>query len=137
MTSSTGTWTPSRNADQSGAASSSMGGLWPIDRDVKAVNLIPSGQRVAGGKSPSPVAAKPKPASTPVGAYVILAALVFAIAASALYVTTKNGITDKKNELAQVQRDAETAKAQASQFQSFADFKQLASSRVETIKGLA
>jgi Tfp pilus assembly protein PilN len=104
---------------------------------VKAVNLIPSGQRATGGKTPTAPAAKPAPGDSPVGAYAIIAALVFAIGASALFVTTKNDITSKQSELNRVQRQAEAVKQQASALQSFADFKQLADARVATVRGLA
>jgi Tfp pilus assembly protein PilN len=104
---------------------------------VKAVNLIPSGQRATGAKTPAAPAAKPAPGESPVGAYAILAALVFAIAASVLFVTTKNDITSKQNELTRVQRQADVVKQQASALQSFADFKQLADARVATVQGLA
>jgi Tfp pilus assembly protein PilN len=104
---------------------------------VKAVNLIPSGQRATGAKAPAAAAAKSAPGDSPVGAYAILAALVFAIGASALFVTTKNDITDKQAELGRVQRQADVVKQQASALQSFADFKQLADARVATVRGLA
>ncbi len=102
---------------------------------MKAVNLIPSEQR-ATGKGPVVPAAKPSSGESPLGAYVILAALVFAIAAVALLVTTKNGINDKKTELAQVQQEATVVKQQATALQSYADFHQLASSRAATVRGL-
>jgi Tfp pilus assembly protein PilN len=104
---------------------------------VKAVNLIPSGQRATGAKTPAAAAAKSAPGDSPVGAYAILAALVFAIGASALFVTTKNDITSKKSELERVERQANVVKQQASALQSFADFKQLADARVATVRGLA
>src|SRR5687767_5325385 len=104
-TSSTGTSIPSlNNGPQDGAVpisagwmpagglppfSSPHGGV-PIDGLVKAVNLIPSGQRATGGKTPTAAGpAASAPGDSPVGAYVILAALVFAIAASAMFVMTK------------------------------------------------
>jgi Tfp pilus assembly protein PilN len=108
----------------------------PIDGLVKAVNLIPSEPR-ATGKVAAPAGAAPAPSDRPFGAYIILGALAFAIAAVALMVTTQNGITEKKGELAQVRHDAEVVKQQASTMQAFADFKQLADARVATVSGLA
>jgi Tfp pilus assembly protein PilN len=108
----------------------------PIDGLVKAVNLIPSEQRATPKGSvagPAPDA----PGSSAFGAYLILGALVFAIAATALYVLTTNTIKDNKAELARVEQEAETVTAQATTLQAFADFKQLSASRVATVKGLA
>jgi Tfp pilus assembly protein PilN len=102
---------------------------------VRAVNLIPTEQRAA--VKPAAAGAAPQPASGAFGAYVILGALVFAIAAAALFVMTNNAIKDSKAELARVKQEAAAVTAQASTLQSFADFKQLASARLETVKGLA
>lgn len=112
----------------------------PIDRCVKAVNLIPSEQRASGKSGKSAVATKRSgapDAGTPVGAYAILGFLVMCIAAAALYVTTSNSIKDKEAELAQVEQEATAVEAQAASLQSFADFQQLADAREATVTALA
>ncbi len=128
---------PSGASGTFGCFSRLAGGV-PIDGLVKAVNLIPNGPRSSGGgKPPVGPAAPSAPGDSPVGAYAILAALVFAIAASAMFVMTKNDITDKKSELTRVESQAQVVKQQAAALQSFADFKQLADARVATVRGLA
>src|SRR3712207_6547832 len=105
----------------------------PIDALVRAVNLIPTEQRAAA--KPAAGAGGPKPASGAFGAYVILGALVMAIAATALYVLTSNTIKDSKAELARVSAEVEAVNRQAASLQAFADFKQLAASRMDTVRG--
>lgn len=102
---------------------------------MRAVNLIPSDQRLAPkGQSSNKAAAAE---GRPFGAYVILGLLAFAIAASALYVLTTNSIKENKAELAQAQQEVEVVKAQAATLQAFADFQQLSQARLETVKALA
>jgi Tfp pilus assembly protein PilN len=103
---------------------------------VKAVNLIPSDQRPAA-KTTATAGAKPQASDSPLGAYMVLGALVFAIAASALYVVSGNSIKEKKAELTRVEHEAEGVERQASALQAFADFKQLSQARLDTVKGLA
>lgn len=110
----------------------------PIDGLVKAVNLIPSEQRpVASKATKGPGTGSPAPGSGAVGAYAILGALLFAVAAMALMVLTNNDIKKNKAELAQVEQEAEIVEKQASSLQAFADFKQLSAARMETVRGLA
>jgi Tfp pilus assembly protein PilN len=103
---------------------------------VKAVNLIPNEQRAAAkpvaGKAPGAPAG-----SSALGAYVVLGVLAFAIVAAALYVLAGNSIKENKSELARVEQEANTVEAQASQLQSFADFKQVSEARLATVNGLA
>jgi len=103
---------------------------------VKAVNLIPTDQRVSI-KTSTVSAAAPPTGGGALGAYVILGVLVFAIAASALYVLSTNAIKDNRAELARVSLQADTLQRQASSLQAFADFKTLSESRVATVRGLA
>ena len=107
----------------------------PIDRLVKAVNLIPSDQRpvaktVAAGAAPG---SEP----TPMGAYAILGALAFAVIAVTLLVLTNNSIAKNEAELVQAEQEAQVVETQASSLQSFADFKQLSTARTDTVTGLA
>lgn len=108
----------------------------PIDGLVKAVNLIPSEHRVAA-KPVADQSAGPSVGGSPTGAYVILAALALAIVAAALYVLTTNSIKENQAELAQVEQQAAVVEQQATALQSFADFKQLSQSRVDTVSALA
>lgn len=108
----------------------------PIDGCVKAVNLIPSEQRAfakpsAGKRSNIPAQ------ETPVGAYAILGFLAMCIAAAALYVTTSNSIAERESELAIIEQEATQVEQQATALQSFADFRQLADSREQTVTALA
>lgn len=109
----------------------------PIDALVRAVNLIPSEHR-ASSKAPAAGTAAPTAAEdSPFGAYVILGALLFAVAAAALYVLTTNSIAKNKADLSRVNQQVEQIQAQATSLQSFADFKTLADSRRATVRGLA
>jgi Tfp pilus assembly protein PilN len=107
---------------------------------MKAVNLLPSDQR--GSVKTQVVASAPeKPAAAPqgsaFGAYVVLGLLAFAVAATAVYVLATNTVTDRKAELARVQREAADTTARAKALQGFADFQALADQRITTVRGLA
>lgn len=118
------------------AAFSSRYGRVPIERLVKAVNLIPNEQRTAG-KSPATSVAAPSSGGSAIGAYLVLGVLVFAVAASAIYVLTTNSIKTDKAELARVDQQAQVVQQQASSLQAFADFKTLSDARVATVSALA
>src|SRR3954468_3995481 len=102
---------------------------------MKAVNLLPGEQR-GSAKTPAPASAA-KTGGSAFGAYVVLAALGFAVVAMAADTLTTNSIKDRKAELAAVTQETEATQAKASALQSFADFKSLAEQRVTTVSSLA
>jgi Tfp pilus assembly protein PilN len=102
---------------------------------MKAVNLLPSEQR--GSAKTTAAVATPASGGSAFGAYAVLGALAFAVAAFALYTLAGNVITDRKAELAKVTQDAKAMQAKASALQSYADFKTLATQRIATVNGLA
>ena len=104
---------------------------------MKAVNLLPNDQR-GPAKVVSPVAAPSSaPAGDGFGAYLILGALALAVVAVAATVMTKNTISDRKAELAQVQTQVDAVAREAAALKPYADFKQLAEARVQTVTQLA
>lgn len=112
--------------------------MWvPIDHLVKAVNLIPNEQQRGSAQPASADARASRAGGGAFGAYAILGALAFAIAASAMYVTTGNKVSERKAKLAAVSEQAEVARQQAASYQAFADFKTLSDSRVATVSSLA
>jgi Tfp pilus assembly protein PilN len=102
---------------------------------MKAVNLLPSEQR--GSSKTQSAAVTSAPSGSAFGAWVVIGVLAFAVAATAVYVTTTNTIKDRQAKLASVTAEAAATKAQAQALQSFADFASLASQRIATVKGLA
>ena len=101
---------------------------------MKAVNLLPN-DRGSAKTAAAPTASTS--GGGPFGAYVVLAALAFAVVAMAAYVLTTNSIKDREAELANVTQEAQATQAKAAALQSFADFKSLADQRVATVTGLA
>jgi Tfp pilus assembly protein PilN len=101
---------------------------------MKAVNLLPNDR---GSAKTAAVATASAPGGGAFGAYLVLAALAFAVVAMAAYVLTTNSIKDRKAELAAVTQETQQTQAKAAALQSFADFKSLADQRVTTVTGLA
>jgi Tfp pilus assembly protein PilN len=100
---------------------------------MKAVNLLPPDQRGAAKATAAPAADQPGGA----GAYAVLGALAIGVVAVAGSVLTGNTLKER-----QAQLDALTAREQAVQakvgdLKPYADFAQLASTRVATVKDLA
>jgi Tfp pilus assembly protein PilN len=100
---------------------------------MRAVNLLPSDLRRA---APKGTPARPEPVQG-IGAYVVLGALALCVAALAGYVLTSNGIKQREASLETAQQRAAAATAKAAALQPYADFEALASTRVETVRGLA
>lgn len=104
---------------------------------MKAVNLLPNDQRGAA-KVASPVAVQSSsPTGDGFGAYVILGALALAVVAVAALALTKNTIAERKAELAKTQAQVQTVSREAASLKPYADFKQLADARVQTVRSLA
>jgi hypothetical protein len=101
---------------------------------MRAVNLLPSDLR---GAAPKPArGARPEPVQG-IGAYVVLGALALCVAAFAGYVITTNGIKQREADLETVKLRTSAATAKAAALKPYADFQALASTRVETVRGLA
>jgi len=103
---------------------------------MKAVNLLPSDQRGAA-KVITPAAAPKAPTGDAFGAYAILGALALVVIAVAAMVLTKNTINDRKAELARVDLQVQSVAREAAALKPYADFKQLADARVQTVQSLA
>ena len=104
---------------------------------MKAVNLLPNDQRGAA-KVVSPAATPTKGQSGDgFGAYVVLGALALAVIAVASMVLTKNTINDRKAELASTEAQVQAVSREAAALKPYADFKQLADARVQTVQALA
>jgi Tfp pilus assembly protein PilN len=103
---------------------------------MKAINLLPPDSRT------TPMAGATKAVATTeepggIGAFVLLGVLAACVVALAAYVLTTNSVKDR-----QAQLDAATAQAQstaqrAAQLKPYADFQQMAETRIQTVKDLA
>jgi Tfp pilus assembly protein PilN len=94
---------------------------------MRPVNLIPAGDR--HGES--------APLRTGPVAYIVVGALVLALAGVTMMVLADNKITDRKSELAQVESEDAAAKARAESLASYTQFAALHEERVATIASLA
>ena len=103
---------------------------------MKAVNLLPNDQRGAMKATPASAQAK-APSGDGFGAYVLLGALALAVVAVAAMVLTKNTIADRESELARTQAQSQAVAREAAALKPYADFKQLADARVQTVHSLA
>jgi Tfp pilus assembly protein PilN len=104
---------------------------------MKAVNLLPNDQRGAAKVSSPAAAQATAPAGDGFGAYLLLGALAIAVIAVAAMVLTNNTISERKAELASTQAQVAAVSAEAAALKPYADFKQLADARVQTVRSLA
>jgi Tfp pilus assembly protein PilN len=93
---------------------------------MRPVNLIPQDQR---RRKPSEGSGK--------GAHAVLGGLAVLLALAVFYVLTANSVTERQNETAQAKAEADRLEAQAVQKTSFADFAQIAQTRVASVAGVA
>ena len=94
---------------------------------MRPVNLIPIEQR-HGERAPmrgGPVA------------YIVIGALIAALAGVTLFVVTGNQISDRKAEVAQLERENAVAKARAARLDAYTQFKAVHDKRVATVTSLA
>lgn len=94
---------------------------------MRPVNLIPIEQR-HGERAPmrgGPVA------------YIVIGALIAALAGVTLLVVTGNQISDRKAEVAQLEREDAVAKAHAARLAAYTQFKTVHDQRVATVNSLA
>lgn len=97
---------------------------------MKAVNLIPTDAPRDGARGPAFAS------GGPVGAYVVLAVLALAVVFAGAWAMTNKQLSDKRSELARVERDAQVAEAKATSLKSYTDFATMRKARVETVDGL-
>lgn len=101
---------------------------------MKAVNLLPSDRGAASAPSP---AKAPSPSGPASGAYFLIGALALVVVMAVAYVLVDNSVKDRRAELAQVKTEAQQVRAQANALKPYADFRQLASQRVQTVRDIA
>lgn len=94
---------------------------------MRPVNLIPVEERHG----------ETAPLRTGPVAYVVLGALVLALAGVTMLVLTDNKVADRKSELVQVKREDAAAKARAESLAPYTQFAALHEERVQTIASLA
>ena len=102
---------------------------------MKAVNLLPPDQRGAS-KAPSERSVVVDDSSS-FGAYAVLGALALAVLALAGVVLTGNAVKDREAELETAQSQSQQISARVAALKPYADFDQMASERVATVKDLA
>jgi Tfp pilus assembly protein PilN len=103
---------------------------------MKAINLLPPDSRttVKAGATKA-VATTEEPAG--IGAFVLLGALAACVVALAAYVLTTNSVKDRQAQLAAVTAQAQSTAQRAAQLKPYADFQQMAETRIQTVKDLA
>jgi len=94
---------------------------------VRPVNLIPPERRRG---------ARGQLRSGPLS-YVVVGALIGALAGVALLVVTGNQISDREAEIAQLEREEAAAKARAARLAGYTQFHTIAEQRAATVAGLA
>jgi Tfp pilus assembly protein PilN len=103
---------------------------------MKAINLLPPDLR----GTPKSVASKAAVASDEpagIGAFVVLGALALCVAALAAYVLTTNTVKDREAQLDAVTANAQTTLRRVSELKPYADFQQMAETRIQTVNDLA
>jgi Tfp pilus assembly protein PilN len=103
---------------------------------MKAINLLPPDSRgthkTAATKA---VAATEEPGG--IGAFVVLGVLAACVVALAAYVLTTNSVKDRQAQLDAVTAQAQTTAQRAAALKPYADFQQMAETRIQTVKDLA
>ena len=103
---------------------------------MKAINLLPPDSRgLPKSGAPKVATAPEEPAG--IGAFVLLGALALCAAALAAYVLTTNTVKDRQAQLDAVTVQAQTVAQRAAQLKPYADFQQMAETRIQTVKDLA
>jgi Tfp pilus assembly protein PilN len=105
---------------------------------MKAINLLPPDLKGAPkGASPKAKAAATTDEPAGIGAFVVLGALALCVAALAAYVLTTNTVKDRQAQLDAATAEAETTLQRVASLKKYADFQQLAETRIQTVKDLA
>lgn len=95
---------------------------------MRAVNLIPTELRGAGGGNPG---------RTGSGVYIALGVLAALVVLSTAWAVAARGVTAKQNELTRVTAEAQTAEARANAVAPYAEFSSVRDKRVETVTSLS
>ena len=93
---------------------------------MRAVNLLPEEYRTrrpTGARSGS--------------AYVVIGILAAVLAAAAVYILADNQVKDREQTLVRVQSEAAAAEAEANSLTAFTNFRTVAQTRIDTVRGLA
>ena len=98
---------------------------------MKAVNLLPHDLRRASKRASS----APEPAGG-MGAYVVLGALALCVVALVGYVITTNAVKQRQADLKTLSAQQAAVKKQLDALKPYADFDQMAQTRMSTVKGL-
>jgi Tfp pilus assembly protein PilN len=93
---------------------------------MKAVNLIPADERRGVGSAGSGLAT-----------YVLLGALAIIVAVGGAYTLANRTISDRRQELADVQARAQAAASETQALQAYTSFRALREKRSETVRSLA
>jgi Tfp pilus assembly protein PilN len=105
---------------------------------MKAINLLPPDLRGAPkGSSRKAKAAAASDEPGGIAAFVALGMLAACVAAVAAYVLTTNTVKDRQAQLKAVTAEAATTAQRVSQLKPYADFQQMAETRIQTVKDLA
>jgi Tfp pilus assembly protein PilN len=105
---------------------------------MKAINLLPNDLRGTpkgdSRKAKAAAAATDEPGG--IGAFVVLGALAVCVVALAAYVLTTNTVKDRQAKLDAATAQAQTTTQRVSQLKPYADFQQMAETRIQTVKDL-
>jgi Tfp pilus assembly protein PilN len=105
---------------------------------MKAINLLPPDLRGASkGGSPKAKAAAANDEPGGIAAFVALGVLAACVAALAAYVLTTNTVKDRQAKLDAVTAEAANTARRVAQLKPYADFQQMAETRIQTINDLA
>ena len=105
---------------------------------MKAINLLPPDLRGApkgGSRKAKAAAANDEPGG--IAAFVALGVLAACVAALAAYVLTTNSVKDRQAQLEAVTAEAANTTRRVNQLKPYADFQQMAETRIQTINDLA
>jgi Tfp pilus assembly protein PilN len=105
---------------------------------MKAINLLPNdlrGTPKSESRKAKAAAATPEPGG--IGAFVVLGALAVCVVALAAYVLTTNTVKDRQAKLDAATAQAQTTLQRVAQLKPYADFQQMAQTRIQTVKDLA
>jgi Tfp pilus assembly protein PilN len=104
---------------------------------MKAVNLLPPDTRGAAKAPAEHAAVVTTDDTSSFGAFAVLGGLVLAVLAVAGLVLAGNAIKDREAKLASVKAQQQQIAGRAAKLKTYADFDQLASERVSTVRDLA
>jgi Tfp pilus assembly protein PilN len=105
---------------------------------MKAINLLPTDLRgTPKGDSRKAKAAPANDEPGGIGAFVVLGALAVCVVALAAYVLTTNSVKDRQAQLDAATAQAQTTAKRVNQLKPYADFQQMAETRIQTVKDLA